>query len=254
MILYFSGTGNSKFVAEALADVLCDDLINMADYTRSGKTLSVQSERPFIFVAPIYAWRYPLVVEELIRKANLTGSNVVYCIATRESQSGTAAKYMQKIIITKGLDYGGFTSVDMPNQYPLTSSHPTPEETQRHLEKILPELKSLAARIRKGEILEDSGNVILPGFMSGPVNAAFNRFLVSSKGFTVSDACVGCSACARRCPMGNIEMKDGIPHFGYKCIWCFGCIQYCPKAAINMKGRTEGQERSTCPEYKSFKS
>lgn len=254
MILYFSGTGNTKFVAEALADALRDDLVNMADYTRSGETLSVHSERPFIFLAPIYAWRWPRVVEELIRKAELSGNNAVYCIATRESQSGTAAKYMQKIITAKGLDFKGFTSVNMPNHYPLASSLSAPEETRRYLENILPELDRLAARIQKGEHLTDRGNVVLPGFMSGPVNAAFYRLLISSKGFKVSDACIGCGTCARRCPMGNIEMRDGLPRFGDKCTWCFGCIQYCPKSAIDMKGRTEGKPRGTCPTYQSMKA
>ena len=251
MILFFTGTGNTQFVAEALADMLHDDLVNMAYYTRSGETLSCHSERPFIFLAPIYAWRYPRVVEELIRKAEMTGSKAVYCIATRESQSGTAAKHMEKIITSKGLDFKGFTSVNMPNHYPLASSIAKQEESQRYLEKLLPELKSLAAEIQKGAQLKDRGNVVLPGIMSGPVNAAFYRFLISSKGFKVTDACIGCGACARRCPMGNIEMRDGRPHFGSNCTWCFGCIQYCPKAAIDMKGRTEGKARSVCPSYQS---
>lgn len=254
MILYFSGTGNTKFVAEAFADMLHDDLLNMADYTRSGAKLSIHSERPYIILAPIYAWRYPRVVEELIRKANLAGNNAVYCVATRESQSGTAAKHMQKIITAKGMNFKGFTSVDMPNQYPLASSQSTLEETRRYLETIMPELENLVSRIQNNERLEDRGNVIFPGLMSGLVNAVFCRFLVSSKGFSVSDACIGCGACARHCPTKNIEMKDGLPHFGDKCTWCFSCIQYCPKAAINMKGRTEGRPRCTCPAYESIKT
>ena len=48
MILYFTGTGNTKFVAEALADKLGDELVNLADYTKQRKTLSVVSEKPFV--------------------------------------------------------------------------------------------------------------------------------------------------------------------------------------------------------------
>ena len=250
MILYFTGTGNTKFVAEALADKLGDELVNVADYTKKGETLSVTAEKPFVFLAPIYAWRYPRVVEELIKNAELSGSSMVYCIATRESQSGKAAKYMRKIVTAKGLDYKGFTSVNMPNHYPLASSHPTEEEMWENCKKVLPEIEEIASRIKKGERLEDKGNVIFPGLMSGVVNAAFYRFLISSKGFIVSDACIGCGACERRCPMGNIEIKDSKPQFGDNCTWCFGCIEYCPKGAIDIKGKTEGKPRSTCPEYK----
>lgn len=252
MILYFTGTGNTKFVAEALADKLSDDLVNMADYIRQGKRLSVESESPFVFLAPIYAWRYPRVLEDLIKNAELSGTDVVYCIATRESQSGKAAKYMKKIITEKGLDYRGFTSVNMPNHYPLASSHPSKEEIWADCEKVLPEMERIASCIKRGEHLKDQGNVIFPGLMSGAVNAAFYRFLISSKGFVVSDDCIGCGACSRRCPMGNIEMKDGKPQFKDNCTWCFGCMEYCPKGAIDLKGKTEGKPRSVCPEYRKI--
>lgn len=252
MIFFFSGTGNTKFVAEYLAEALDDKLVAMADAIRNGETLRASSEKAFVFLAPIYAWRFPRVVEDLIQGAELSGSKAVYCIATRESQSGVAAEYMRKIIERKGLDFKGFTSVDMPNQYLLSSPVSTPEQTREYLKQVLPQLKTLAEKIQHGEALTDNGNVALPHLMSGVVNAASYRFMITSKNFIVSDACVGCGACAKRCPVGNIEMKGGKPVFDSKCTWCFSCIQYCPKAAIDIKGRTEGQPRYTCPEYTAY--
>ena len=38
MILYFSGTGNSRFIAEGLAKICDDDIINLKDLMKNGGT------------------------------------------------------------------------------------------------------------------------------------------------------------------------------------------------------------------------
>ena len=52
----------------------------------------------------------------------------------------------------------------------------------------------------------------------------------------VSDACTGCGKCARGCPLGNIEIKDGkaVPHG--QCTMCYRCISTCPKKALTLLG------------------
>ncbi len=35
-------------------------------FSETGKILTMESEKPHIFLAPVYAWRYPRPVEELI--------------------------------------------------------------------------------------------------------------------------------------------------------------------------------------------
>ena len=43
MILYFSGTGNSKYVAKRIADALGDALVNLNDRIKSGDTSPVET-------------------------------------------------------------------------------------------------------------------------------------------------------------------------------------------------------------------
>ena len=38
MILYFSGTGNSKYVAQRIADALGDELVNLNDRIKDSNT------------------------------------------------------------------------------------------------------------------------------------------------------------------------------------------------------------------------
>ena len=55
MILYFTGTGNSKFVADYLAEHLNDETISMNKIIKNSEKLVCDSEKPYIVVAPIYA-------------------------------------------------------------------------------------------------------------------------------------------------------------------------------------------------------
>lgn len=49
----------------------------------------------------------------------------------------------------------------------------------------------------------------------------------------VTDQCNGCDLCARRCPMGNIKMLNGKPHFRKRCAVCLRCIYGCPRKALS---------------------
>ena len=64
MILYFSGTGNSKFVAQRIADALGDEIVNLNDRIKSGDTSPVETGERLIVVTPTYAWRIPRVVRD----------------------------------------------------------------------------------------------------------------------------------------------------------------------------------------------
>ena len=67
MIVYFSGTGNSRFAAEFLAKRLGDELLDAGRRIKTGERESIHSDRPWIFTSPIYAWRMANVMAEYIR-------------------------------------------------------------------------------------------------------------------------------------------------------------------------------------------
>lgn len=56
MVFYFSGTGNSQLAAKQIAAELGDELVFINDCLKKGEKKTFHSERPLVFVAPIYAW------------------------------------------------------------------------------------------------------------------------------------------------------------------------------------------------------
>lgn len=65
MILYFSGTGNSRYIAEVINSVIEDKLLSINECLKNN--LIVSLEQQYIIVCPTYAWRIPRVVEQFIR-------------------------------------------------------------------------------------------------------------------------------------------------------------------------------------------
>ena len=82
MILYFSGTGNSQWAARRLAEALDDEVVSINCIMKEGTSAPLRSRKPFVFVAPTYAWRLPRVVDRWIRGASFAGSNDAYFVLT----------------------------------------------------------------------------------------------------------------------------------------------------------------------------
>ena len=74
MIVYFSGTGNSKFVADRLAELTNDAVCNSSDYIRKGNRATFAKPGTCIFVMPVYAAAPPLVFLDFIRNSAFPGN------------------------------------------------------------------------------------------------------------------------------------------------------------------------------------
>ena len=74
------------------------------------------------------------------------------------------------------------------------------------------------------------------------------RRRIENKDIPVLDdkLCIGCSRCAKDCPVGAVEMKEvGVNKKGRpikrpvfdaeKCVSCDTCLETCPKDALTMK-------------------
>ena len=85
--------------------------------------------------------------------------------------------------------------------------------------------------------------------MSGPVNPIFYACFVKAGAFTVSNACIGCGQCAKRCPTNSITLRGGVPTWGQDFTHCMACICGCPQHAIEYGKKSQGKPRYRCEEY-----
>lgn len=244
MVFYFSGTGNSQLAAKQIASELGDELISINQCLKKGKKMTFRSERPLVFAAPVYAWRLPRVVEAWIREMRFEGSKNAYFILTRGgSTGGNAAAYAERLCAETGMAFQGLASVHMPENYIALSSAPSESECEAIIAQARPVFSKLAERICQGKPFQKESVSLGDRLLSGPLNALYYPFYIKDKGFTVSDACVSCGKCARRCPLNNIDMVNRKPVWKGHCTHCMACICSCPAEAIEYKSISKGKRR-----------
>ena len=243
MILYFSGTGNSNYVAKRIADALGDALVNLNDRIKSGDTSPVETGERVIIVTPTYAWRIPRVVRDWLRKTELRGAKQARFVMTCGSEIGNADKYNRELCAEKAISCMGTAQIVMPENYIAMFSAPQADEARQIVAQAEPSIDRAIAAIQAGECFAPTRNNLYDRFMSGPVNPIFYKFCVKADAFTVSDTCIGCGQCAKLCPMNNVTLKDGKPVWGRNCTHCMACICYCPVSAIEYGKKSVGQPR-----------
>ena len=250
MILYFSGTGNSAYVAARIGEALHDETLDLFERLRSRDFSLLHSDRPWVVVTPTYAWRIPRIVQEWLEKTPLTGSRDMYFVMTCGENIGSAGKYTDRLCATKGMNSLGCIPVVMPENYTAMFSIPDPELSKKLIDASRFALGKAILSIRDGEDFPPRKAGVLDHLKSGIVNTLFYRFFVKSSPFSVLDTCTSCGKCERSCPLGSISMVNGRPAWGKECTHCMACINGCPVQAIEYGRASQGKRRYQCPEYR----
>lgn len=241
MVLYFSGTGNSRYVAKEIAKTANDEIISINRKLKSNDFSPLKSEKPFVFVGPVYAGRFPRVMDDFIDRVDFCGSNEAYFIGTCAATPWKTADYAEKTCEKKHFKSLGFNSIIMPQGYVAGGGTQPKEVNDKILRDAAPKIKAVANIVKDNKPLENEkpGN----GVMSKLINPIMYKFLINAKGFTVNDSCAGCGKCAERCPLNNIKMVDEKPSWGKDCTHCMACIAGCPHMAIDYGKKTQGKPR-----------
>ena len=222
MIYYFSGSGNSKWVAEQLAVNTGDSAVNLIRQNEPQPT----DGQIIGIVFPIHAWGVPEPVQEFARK--LKGKPAfAFGVCTCGGEAGNA---MQKLRSIYPLD--SIYSIEMPNNYVMGSALESEESILRKVTNAKERLDLIASQIIAKEPVSDVHTGSLAWLKSSLVNVGFNFAARSTKPFFVTDKCISCGQCASDCPADTITMVDGKPRWGKKCYQCTACINLCPTQAI----------------------
>lgn len=243
MILYFTGTGNSRYVAGRIADALGDQLFSMNDRIKVKDTSPVTTDERLVIVTPTYAWRIPRLVENWLRRTEFPGAKQVWFVMTCGSEIGNSAKYNRRLCGKKQLTYMGTAQIVMPENYIAMFNAPQAEEARQIVARAEPNVNRAISTIQENQAFPLPCNSLYDRFMSGPVNPVFYALFVKAKAFVVSDACIGCGQCASLCPTDNITLQGGMPVWSSDCTHCMSCICHCPTEAIEYGKKSVGKTR-----------
>ena len=235
LILYFSATGNTRFVALQLAERLGDEALDLLDRIKRDDHSPIHSDRPFVICAPTYVCEMPRFFADYLRKTPLTGSAAAYFIFTSGGYCGISGTLARGIAGKKGLRYMGCAELTMPRTYTANNHYPELEtpEIERRIRASAEAIGPIAAAIDGGERLKSRHVWLFELLITLPFNPVWVRVKQGVADFRATDSCVGCGKCARLCPLNVIRMEEGKPVWrGRTCAHCMSCIQNCPAEAI----------------------
>lgn len=246
-VYYFSGTGNSLWVARAIARGLGDvRLVSIADREedgRSGESAAIG------LVFPVYIWGLPHPVVRFVERLKNLGRPYVFAVAVNGGQVSGTLVQLRKLMKRNGSLLSSGFGITMPSNY-IPWGGPGPEEKQRKLfesaSKKIPEIVA-CVRSRKERPVE-KGPLWQRALFTPIYKLSFSRVPAMDRRFWTDDKCNRCGVCSRVCPSRNIEVDAGKPVWKHACEQCFSCLQWCPREAIQYGGKTPRYERYHHPE------
>ena len=245
MIFYFSGTGNSEWVAKQLSDKLEDQVMNIADKNQVGK-FNLEEEAVVGFVFPIYAWAVPPIMMDFIKQLHLSKNSFVFAVCTCESEQGNALKKL-----SKQLHLHSTYTVLMPNNYTIMIKADKKEVVQRKLATARQQLTVIADNIKNRKEVLEFKHASLGGIKTNIIAPLFNAYAKNTwKKFWVQDSCNGCGLCEKNCPKDCIKLVEKKPVWSEGCVQCLSCYNRCPKTAIQFGKRSIMTERYYMREQK----
>jgi len=243
MVFCFSGTGNSRYVAAMIAEVLDVGVIDLNELIKSNDNSPILAGQDIIVVCPTYAWRIPKIVSNWLKTTKIMGAKRIWFVMTCGAEVGNASKYNRILAEEMALSYMGTSSIIMPENYIAMFNSPSKEEAEKIVEKATHTILDIITYIKEGIKFKPLRNNLYDRFMSSVVNPCFYRFFVSAKAFKTSDKCIKCGKCIKKCPLNNIVLTNESIKWGKKCTHCMACISYCPVHAIEYGKKTSKKYR-----------
>lgn len=235
-LYYFTGTGNSLFIAKTLAEILGDtQLIPIQTYGTYQK-LSQQTERVGI-IYPTYFLDAPENVKEFIEQLEIPKQSYVFLYTNYGESMGNAlynpflqlSKKGVKDVATYGVALPD-NSIVFPSKIEMIPKMCEDAKTilQTHGEEIL----------RKAKVKDpvfNFKNKLLSQFMK-----PYCHYYLGFDSIQINDQrCSGCGICKNVCSNQNITCQNDQYKAGKDCLMCFACIHYCPNQAVSFKRMKE---------------
>lgn len=243
MIFYFTGTGNSLYLAKKLAELTEDKICSIAEIM-AGKAMPDEKDSIGL-VFPTYAWAPPQIILDFTAKYLAKSSySYFYAIASCAGSCGNLMHHVEKAA-KRPLDAA--FSVAMPNNDILTGDVESEEKIKEKLITATNKIEEIAKVImeRKTDVYEVTTGAC-PAFKSDFIAPIFHKYASSTKPFYAEDTCIACGKCARVCPVQNIKV-DKKPVWGNNCTMCSACLHICPTRSVQRGKGTKNKGRYRNP-------
>lgn len=248
-IFYYTGTGNSLWIARSLARQLGNtQLISIVSWMDHPHQIDATV---IGLVFPVHIWGVPKRILDFLDHLQALAPDYIFAIANNAGQVSNTLVQLQKAMASKGLTLSSGWSVVLPSNYIPWGGPGSPQEQNKRFD---------SARLKITDIAHEIDIRAVKPVEKGPLwqrivftwlyNLSFPHVHELDKNFWVDERCNKCGLCVKVCPVHNIVMQDDKLTWQNKCEQCLACIQWCPEEALQYGKKTPAYPRYHHPEIK----
>lgn len=271
-LYYFSGTGNTLYVADRLSEALGVRGESVEMKALVGPFGGVEDEawkRSFEpnsdcigLVFPVQEGSVPQHIRNILSKLNLDEVNYIFAVVTHSGFPGEQDVQLQKILEKKGKSLNAFFQIRMMRNSPAefiprhTYNQNWPEALDgQWTEKDSWETERMISEATA--VISERATTVIPKRGIEKWAAYAKQWAIETIAdknnqkipFFVDDDCTGCGICEKVCPSGKVIVRERLPLWLSKvnCYHCYACFNYCPTQAILVTGYTKKDGRYRHP-------
>jgi formate hydrogenlyase subunit 6/NADH:ubiquinone oxidoreductase subunit I len=242
LYLYFSGTGNTKYVVKQFVDRYeegTDFTIQSIEEQGVNFSILIEEAKLIVIAYPIHEGLLPHIMSEFLMKYKEHFRNkdiITICSQMIFSGDGAALPiYILKennVILLHGIH------INMPNNLadfwflPLK----TAENSSKKYKKANAKITRVVSRIKKGKKVKNGIR-----FYSWPLGFFIQRAYTKHHYNRIRsdikidyNTCINCDKCISVCPVDNLYSKDKKIQVKDQCTICYRCINVCPTQSISL--------------------
>lgn len=269
-IYYFSGTGNSLYVAKELAALL---QCTFESIPRAITHIHKDNHSHIIIVFPSYLaimYGIPVIIKKFIESIPFISKKKITAICSCGGYAFVNAvpsvMALEKYMMNQGGSLFDYYTLRLPMNNQDYDHIPIPIEKNNAiiLNKAKNKVKQIALKIQleRNSKFRKWITLIAQLFMKPMYymikNASYKSITEKAKepittsktleevihltdrSITVNNQCIGCGLCVNVCPVKNIILENKRPIWLNRCEMCFACHEWCPQKAISHWGRKAG--------------
>jgi ferredoxin/menaquinone-dependent protoporphyrinogen IX oxidase len=241
-LVYFSPTGTTKKIVEAIAQGINHSTTEIVDITKpEGRRQQLQiSENELLVIGvPVYFGRVQTNAIEWLHTIEARNTPTVCVVVYGNREYDDALLELKDTAVKVGglpIACAAFIGEHSFSSYetPIAAGRPDADDLNR--------AKSFGQKIMDKILSVPSNNHIAEITVPGKypyINMTDTRKMLSSIGLiAVDDSCLQCGVCAQHCPVGAIDSESSASIDRGKCILCNACIKVCPENARKINNDT----------------
>ena len=235
-IFYFSGTGNTKIVANLFSNEFQNKgfstkLIPIEDILNNTLALSIDDYDLLGFGHPVHAFSAPKIFFHFLNILPKVNCKKAFTFKTAGDPlcSGGSTNLVRKHLSKKGYKVFHENLIVMPTnvmfKYDDSLIKQLYEVAVKKVKRGTKEILLGKTNLQKNNLWLKIGTYLFNKAESSGA-AYFGKYLITT------DSCNLCGKCIRECPTRNISISNKKIIFRNKCTFCLRCIYICPEKAI----------------------